>query len=460
MNSPSDLDVIVGRARRSMERLVAAVQTSGAPADELIIAVESIGRLVDAARVRAAERVVHPSIADELGFASPISALATLAGVSESSARSRLRVAEEVRVDRSLTGAEVPPRRAILAEAIDSGAVAIDAAAVICRELAAIEPRVDAESLTAAESVMVRLARGESVEGDQLASASATQLVAEVRQIASAIDPDGARPREERAVRRRSFQIDAADEDGLVPVSGRVMPEIGGLIAGMVEAHRRSPRFQDLSQSDELDRFLGDARTPAQRRHDAFAEIVVAAAQHEGSPRLDGAPVTVLVTVSAVDLASDGPAFDGLASDGLDGDPIGVMSGSTVPVSRARVLQFIDAGGFRPVRLDAAGAVVSIGSQQRCFAPNQRLGIAARDGQRCSAPGCTSPHYTLQAHHVVPYRDGGPTAVDNGILLCYWHHRRVDDGPWEYRMIDGVPHVRGPGVREWTRTRPPARAAA
>ena len=450
MDSLSDFDVIVGRARRSVELLVAAVQASGAPAEDLIVAVESVGRLVDAERVRAAERVVHPAVAEDLGFASPISAVATLAGVSEGSARARLRVAEEVRVDRSLTGTEVPPRRAILAEALDSGSVAIDAAALICRELAAIEPRVDAESMTAAESVMVRLAQGESVEGEPLASASATQLVAEVRQVASAIDPDGARPREERAVRRRSFHIGAADEDGLVPVSGRVMPEIGGLISGMVEAHRRSPRFEDLSQSDEIDRFSGDTRTPSQRRHDAFAEIVIAAARHEGSPRLDGAPVTVLVTVSAADLGADG----------LDGDAIGTMSGSTVPVSRARVHQFIDAGGFRPVRLDSAGAVVAIGSPQRCFAPTQRLGIAARDGQRCSAPGCTSPHYTLQAHHVVPYRDGGPTSVENGILLCYWHHRRVDDGPWQYRMIEGVPYVRGPGLLDWTRLRPPLRAAA
>ena len=58
------------------------------------------------------------------------------------------------------------------------------------------------------------------------------------------------------------------------------------------------------------------------------------------------------------------------------------------------------------------------------------------------------------------YRDGGPTSVENGILLCYWHHRRVDDGPWQYCMIEGVPYVRGPGLLDWTRLRPPLRAAA
>ncbi|MBC7591191.1 MAG: HNH endonuclease, partial [Salinibacterium sp.] len=85
--------------------------------------------------------------------------------------------------------------------------------------------------------------------------------------------------------------------------------------------------------------------------------------------------------------------------------------------------------------------------------PTQRLGMVGRDGLGCSTPGCTSPHYTLQAHHVIPDREGGPTALDNGILLCYWHHQLVDTGPWQYLMVRGVPHVRGPGIPEWTPTR-------
>jgi hypothetical protein len=93
---------------------------------------------------------------------------------------------------------------------------------------------------------------------------------------------------------------------------------------------------------------------------------------------------------------------------------------------------------------------LSIGrdSPQRCFTNIQRLGIAARDGHRCAAPGCTSPHSTLQAHHVVPDRDDGPTAIDNGILLCYWHHQIVDTGPWQYRIANRISYVRGPGISD------------
>jgi hypothetical protein len=104
--------------------------------------------------------------------------------------------------------------------------------------------------------------------------------------------------------------------------------------------------------------------------------------------------------------------------------------------------------------------VVGISSIQRCFTPAQRLAIAARDGHRCLAPGCTSPHFSLQVHHVVPDRLGGPTTTGNGILLCFWHHLRVDDGPWEYRMCGGLPEIRGPGIPEWTAARTALRVAA
>jgi hypothetical protein len=221
----------------------------------------------------------------------------------------------------------------------------------------------------------------------------------------------------------------------------------------MLEAHRRSPRFVDVALSDPaVDGVLGiDPRTPGQRRHDALGEIVMAAAASEGSPRLDGQAVTVLVTVSAADLVDE---------NGRDGDAIGTMAGSRFPVSRRTIERFIDAGGYRVATMHESGAVMAISSPQRCFTGMLRLGIAARDGLRCLTPGCTSPHYTLQAHHVVPDRDDGPTALDNGVLLCFWHHLIADTGPWEYRMVDGMPQVRGPAVPEWTwASRSVARAA-
>ncbi|WP_309619297.1 DUF222 domain-containing protein, partial [Salinibacterium sp.] len=442
-----------------------APQSAGAVADA-IATVESVGRLMDCARVRVlAPLIDDPLWAERLGHASPSVAVASIAGISERSARARLAIAGATSTDSALTGEVLAASRPVVSAALDAGRLGLDAANLIVTELRSIAGRTPANVLDIAESVMVGLATGVSTTGEHMAatvpaksvpakSVSVDFLTGEVRQVTAAADPDGARPREERATRRREFRLGTADEDGLVSASGRLLPEIGSLLAGMLEAYRRSPRFvgAETSLIDSNDLAVGidprtpDPRTPGQRRHDALGEIILAAAATEGSPRLDGHAVTVLVTVTAADLADE---------DGRDSDAIGVMSGSPFPVSRRTIEGFIDAGGYRVATIDDGGRVTAISSPQRCFTPMQRLGMVARDGLGCVTPGCSSPHYTLQAHHVIPDRDGGPTALDNGLLLCYWHHQQVDTGPWQYRMIEGLPYVRGPGVPDWTPARKP-----
>jgi hypothetical protein len=45
---------------------------------------------------------------------------------------------------------------------------------------------------------------------------------------------------------------------------------------------------------------------------------------------------------------------------------------------------------------------------------------------------------------VTAHAEGGPTRTDNGVLLCWWHHRFIDTGPWHIRMNRGVPEVQAP----------------
>jgi hypothetical protein len=75
-------------------------------------------------------------------------------------------------------------------------------------------------------------------------------------------------------------------------------------------------------------------------------------------------------------------------------------------------------------------------------------------------PGCTTPASWCEVHHVIEYANGGPTHTDNGVLLCWYHHRSIDTNGWHVRMNDGVPETRAPGWldpdRPWRRHRPPA----
>ena len=456
MNHPTTIADQVDVVARELSRLneLLSAENAVVPIADAIGLVESAARLMDCARVRVlAPLVTEPVLAERLGYASPIAAVAALARISERSARARLKVAAAVTSDSSLTGATLPAPHPLVGRALDAGEMGLDAATLVATELATLAGHTPSDVIEVAEMMMVALATGVSPTGEPMVTTvSVDYLANEIRQVTATADPDGARPREERAMRRRDFRLGKPDEDGLVAPSGRLLPEVAAQLAGMLEAHRRSPKFVDatLANAGELSSST-DPRTPGQRRHDALAEILMAAAVADGAPRLDGLPVTVLVTVTAADLANQ---------NGLDSDPIGTMAGSPFPISRRTIERFIDAGGYRVITLDDNGAVTAISSPQRCFTTLNRLGMAGRDGFGCITPGCTSPHFMLQAHHVIPDRDDGPTAIDNGVLICYWHHLIVDTGPWKYRMINGVPYVQGPGIPDWTRARGPIARAA
>jgi len=69
--------------------------------------------------------------------------------------------------------------------------------------------------------------------------------------------------------------------------------------------------------------------------------------------------------------------------------------------------------------------------------------MIARD-QGCSFPGCTAPPAWCQAHHVTDFALTRRTCVDDGTLLCGFHHREHPALGWTCRMIDGVPHWTAP----------------
>jgi len=58
----------------------------------------------------------------------------------------------------------------------------------------------------------------------------------------------------------------------------------------------------------------------------------------------------------------------------------------------------------------------------RVVSPALRRLLGQVDGERCRFPGCRHTRY-LHAHHLVFWRDGGPTDLSNMILFCTKHHR-------------------------------------
>ena len=89
--------------------------------------------------------------------------------------------------------------------------------------------------------------------------------------------------------------------------------------------------------------------------------------------------------------------------------------------------------------IDKAKTPTNYSTGTRLFTETQRLALTARD-QGCSFPGCTTPPALCQAHHIQDFAKDGATAVDNGTLLCGFHHREFGALGWSCVVRDGIPH--------------------
>ncbi|HEY5783972.1 MAG TPA: DUF222 domain-containing protein, partial [Microlunatus sp.] len=107
--------------------------------------------------------------------------------------------------------------------------------------------------------------------------------------------------------------------------------------------------------------------------------------------------------------------------------------------------------------LDRHRGVLALGHTRRLVTRALRRALMIRDQGRSQFTGCHQTHH-LKAHHLIHWADGGPTDLDNLILLCQFHHTAVHEGnmtirrtpaipstapTWEFVMPDGKPH------RDW-----------
>ncbi|HEX6234439.1 MAG TPA: DUF222 domain-containing protein [Jiangellaceae bacterium] len=102
-------------------------------------------------------------------------------------------------------------------------------------------------------------------------------------------------------------------------------------------------------------------------------------------------------------------------------------------VSPAAAKRIACCASIQRVLLDPAGAVLDVGREYRTATPAQFAALIARDGG-CAFPACTRPASWCVAHHIIHWADGGPTDMDNLVLLCTHHHTVVHHQGWTIHM--------------------------
>ncbi|MGP9846132.1 DUF222 domain-containing protein [Brachybacterium sp. 107] len=256
------------------------------------------------------------------------------------------------------------------------------------------------------------------------------------------------------ALDRDGTQPPAVDPDAVGP--GADEP---GANAPSRDGSRSRPTPRVVSRADQLTEAEAEQRaaevttdpTLDQRKADALLQLARTFLDAEPDDRSGEDRHLVVVQVSAESLTQNVPAGTPSAAPPLTvlprTDEAEATEGTTAdapsPTVPAGTPELCTALGAGPLEsrtaerlactgkvaiaiTDAGGEILHLGRSRRLASRAQRRALRLRD-RTCSFPGCHQSQH-LDAHHVVPWSEGGPTDIDGLALLCRRHHVMVHEG--------------------------------
>jgi len=233
---------------------------------------------------------------------------------------------------------------------------------------------------------------------------------------------------EEAAILRKALLKDNPPDAADCPEGPRSLSE--RMWDKLIDMARREVAGQDpTGPADGLD-LVADAETVAR----AIADQDVVDPQLDlgldfdpddvaPPPASTGNPIDD-VLAPYLDSTADGPTDNPAATV----PRCGVMGGPPLPpevIARWLCTAWIR----RIIREPGTGHILDYGRRLRLYNRNQRRAMAHRDGG-CGWVGCDlGPRY-CDAHHILPWPEGGLTNIDDGLLLCRRHHAIVHTKGW------------------------------
>ena len=283
------------------------------------------------------------------------------------------------------------------AEALADGAITPQHARAIA-DASAHTPIDEAELLTAAEHEPVDVF-GRTVR-DHVNERTAAEDLEEQR-------------RRQRARREANIK---QESDGMYKLFGTFDPVAGARIETAIATMAKQIRHDEDPKG---------RATPAQRYADALEALITRQSTGAG-----GKPQrTTLLVIADYDTVA-GQLDDPRLVDGT-------------PLAPSEFLKIALDADILPALFGTKGQPLWLGHKYRHATTAQRIALAVRD-RGCVI--CGAPNSFCQAHHVIFWEHGGPTDIDNLVLLCSdCHHHKIHElGADLLRHPDGTYSLQPP----------------
>jgi len=486
---------LAGATDEELCALTVAVEDAGRLLDALRIA--SAGELGD----RSTPGLGHDGLAFRLGHGKAVLLLAALTRASNAEAARRLKLGAATRVRTTIDGTVLEPFHPLVTGALEAGEIGVEAAARIVRALDEAGRVATEEEIRCAESELVDAARSDTADEigvqaivwreflDQDGAEPREARAHRKRAFRFGAERDGLVPFSgqmellnaallkeafEEAFRATKPRFLAAADGGEYDPSGAGgtmdaagATDVTGAGAATAPAVTEPVPLIELAEIPEPDtsepgtspsdpgadtspggadplaihppgdrlaaleaETAKDPRTTEQRQHDVLTGLITAGIRSTGNePGGMRSTATITAVIGLDDLKQ--------------GTGVGWVEGIKEPLSAIALQKLVEASGYATLVEGDNGEILYLTRHKRLFTAQQIKALLVRDGG-CAWPGCGAKAGRCDAHHIIPWSKGGLTDIDNGILLCPYHHGMLHDSAFTLRMIRGKPHLLAP----------------
>jgi hypothetical protein len=327
-------------------------------------------------------------------------------------------IADDGRVD-EVTGEVLVPTRPWLrpvAAAVAAGRISTSAAQSIGSGLGSPNSAVTAGQLEVAATRLV----AEAITG-----VDADRLWKRARDARDELDIAGVKVREAELLETRGithFPLPTGGGKAIWTMDPETYANFTDIYDRSTSPKLGGVRFVSNEQSERAATIAADERTPVQLASDALLQLLKLGAGTNPNFLLgSGAPI-IRITVAEQALET--------------GVGFGKIEGQDEPVSMDTVQRLLCGGDAIRMGFDRHGNVLDLEAEQRLFSKRQREVLAVKFG-KCMDPNCDRPPSWTEAHHILQWvRDKGKTLIQNGILLCKWHHLKYHNQGYEIEIDD------------------------
>lgn len=430
MSSPNALDKAVATAQ-------SAADLAQTPWDRLDVAdapeaaarIAQARAMLDAAMLGVTARLEETRATEKLGWASTKDFLTHITGGHKGAGGGLVRAVEQLR--------DLPA----VTEALAHGAISLTQARTIASRVTTL-PRVP-DYRTAVADKLLDLIDAHHYDASDLQNAF-TDVARELDADGLLLKEECAKEKQERGAHHARFLGFSEDGFGGAKIRGycsvedaeRVKAALMPLAAPVTTepgACGGAGRGPDEPYLDENGHRTGtncpdpmcahdgkDPRDHGQRFFDALIEACRRLEATDQLPHDHGTSARIIVTIDQDSLRQQ------LIDAGLAGEGT-LPSGQRLSATAVRLLA-CDAE-IIPAVLGSSGQILDVGRANRLVTAAIWLALILRD-RHCAFPGCTRMPIACDAHHIVHWADGGPTSLDNLLMLCRHHHTVIHNTPW------------------------------